>query len=410
MGASPRTLLLTWWPPDLRYAGGEFVRRLVGALPPDSIRWACLTPMSPRETGSLLLPCSQSFVPLSLHWRVRRTKLAAVALVEAAGLRVASQIARWVAGWKPEVLWVLPELGAIRVAKPLQDLLGIPLHLTLHDAHECAGYEALPSWYMPWYLRRAYDVVRRAASVDGISKELIEHVLTNPRAQQPLRPAPRTMVFPPSISRSAIVSEVDSSPKASTFRIALCGSMRTGTAQWQRFAEALAADPKRVEVVAIGDASLQADMMRGRGIQVIAHDYFDQEADLIAYLRDQRVCAGYAGVWSDEDRRLFARTSFSSKIVTYAAAGIPVVFDGPEDSAAWVMLSRWKAGMLWDGSGAAHLALQDLRTGSTTWRSMASGALAMCRKDLCLEDNTEQFQTLLRETATQGWRREDWTL
>ena len=81
------------------------------------------------------------------------------------------------------------------------------------------------------------------------------------------------------------------------------------------------------------------------------------------------------------------------------------MFDGPADSAAWLMLSHWKAGVLWDGSAAAQQALQDLRMSSAAWPTMAAGALAMCRSDLCLEDNTERFQAMLQGTAAQGWRR-----
>ena len=307
MNAFPRTLLLTWWPPTLRYAGGEFIRRLVRLLPAEQLKWAYLSPVSQERTAT---SCEcQPFVPLTLHWRLRKTKLASVVTMEWAGHGTAKRIAEWVRPWQPQVLWVLPELAAVGVARHLRILLGIPVHLTLHDVFESAGFSELPNWYVPSYVHRATDLVRKAHSLDGISPELIEYACTQAFGPQPPGRAFRsqgaapqdgdrrlqTMVFPPSVSKAAIAKAPPCHDRDGCFRLALCGSMRTQSEQWMRFVRGLTSLHKQVELVAIGDAIRQADMAASHGVRIVRHDYFEKEADLIAYLQASRVDAGYAG-------------------------------------------------------------------------------------------------------------------
>ena len=398
VGALPRTLLLTWWPPTLKYAGGEFVRRLVGVLPAGRVKWAYLSPIA-KDDIPVSCEC-RSFVPVDLHWRLRRTKAASAFAMELTAYWTARRIAEWIRPWKPQVLWVLPELAAVGVGTHLRAMLGIPVHLTLHDVFESAGFGELPAWYVPRYVRRAAHLVRKADSFDGISQEIIEHVRVqafgtgDARTEAHAPSARRTMVFPPSISETAMAPAPPRHDGDGCFRLALCGSMRTGAEQWLRFVKGLTTAFRNVEIVAVGDARRQAELARPCGVRIVHHAYFASEEELVAFLQASRADAGYAGVWDGEDRRLFAATSFSSKITAYAAAGIPTIFDGPGDSAAWKVLRRWNAGLLWRDAGASMGAVVDLKD-PVQWQAMADGALLMCRHELCLERNARQFQDVL---------------
>jgi hypothetical protein len=320
-------------------------------------------------------------------------KVFAAAALEVGARPTAQQIAEWIRPWQPQVLWVLPEMAAVGVATHLRAMLGIPVHLTLHDVFESAGFDQLPGWYMGRYAGQAVRLARDADSMDGISEELIGRVAKDGMRGRTL-PAVKTMVFPPSISRAAIANEPVRDRDETCFRLALCGSMRTGKEQWLRFIKGLTAVYKHVEIVAVGDALVQAKMARLQGVRMVHHSYFQKEEALVAYLRESRVDAGYAGVWDEPDRRLFAATSFSSKITAYAAAGVPTIFDGPGESAAWKVLARWHAGVLWRDTQEGLLELKGLKD-CLRWSAMAEGALSLGRQELCLEDNAGRFRAML---------------
>jgi hypothetical protein len=105
-------------------------------------------------------------------------------------------------------------------------------------------------------------------------------------------------------------------------------------------------------------------------------------------------------LYKEKDRGLFARTSLSAKLTTYAAAGIPVIVDGPEDSAAWRLVKEYGAGVLCGDD--ADEALQSLRTLFTDKEArgrMGEGSRRLCLEKFNLDANFSRFAALLRTTA-----------
>jgi hypothetical protein len=385
----PRTLLLTWWPPDIRYAGGEAIRRIVERLPPERLAWATLRP----HGADFRPPCAhRSFSPRALHWRLRRTALNDY-FEDLQAPRVAAAIAAWAAPFRPELIWVLPELGAAGVAQHLRRRLGVPVHATVHDAHETARF-IVPRLYYPWYARRVGRVLREARSADVISAGLLKHL----RERIPGWQSVDAMLFPPSIARSAVQSVAAPVPLqgGAVRRIGFCGSMRVSPEQWGRFLALLGRLPVELEVVAFAYQDLFPKMTAPPNVRLRLEPFAPAEEDVIRAFRRAGVRACYLGLWREPARRCFGRTSLSAKLVTYTAAALPVVVDGPAESAAWTLVGRHGAGILIDDDDSASLRrLSDLMSDDAAWGRMAEGARRLCLEEFDLESHVHDFIQLL---------------
>ena len=104
----------------------------------------------------------------------------------------------------------------------------------------------------------------------------------------------------------------------------------------------------------------------------------------------------YLGLWKDARQRLFAGTSLSAKLTTYAASACPVIVDAPSDSVAWGLVSRHGAGIrLGADPDANQRELSDLMSSPARWHRHAAGAEALCSAAFDLEKNMLKFTSLL---------------
>ena len=387
----PRTLFLTPFAPDKSYAGGENIRKIVQQLPQDQIRWASL------EACRGSLPVSAvhaAFQPASLHWRLCNTAMNSLYTDEWQSRELANRIAAWVKPFAPELLWVVPELGCIRLASLLARRLKLPIHATLHDAVETARF-ILPRCYYPVYAWRMRQLLNQVTSVDAISNALLSHVGKHCPAVR----AGASIVVPPPIAKSLMVSG-----KAARFgrrdsrRIAFCGSMRTTPAQWFGFLNELSALHRDVELVIYAYKAMFPVVELPSRVR-LRFESFLPEAELIRALQDADIDACYLGLWKEPERRLFAQTSVSAKLTTYAAAGLPVIVDGPEDSAAWILVGKYEAGVLVPPSRNTP-SMAQLFSDEELWRKMAEGAHRMCWEEFDLDRNVVALSQRLTATAT----------
>jgi len=391
----PRTLLLTWNPPTLRFAGGEAVRKVLSVLPSDRVRWACLSDCACELGGDL--PEYAAFGPRPWHWRLEGSLAGCLLRYEWAARQRARRIAEWVKHFKPEVVWTVPELDAIEVAARLCRRVGVPLHLTLHDAHECARFGGVPGAYLSRYLARAKRLIGMANSFDAVSRELLDHVgvhhgNVSRDNSLVLRPSVRHADLPAGGSRSMPGNEMK--------RIGVCGTLRISPEQWGRFLTAVGQATAKVEVLVVtDDDSFHSTVTPPANVRITRQSYFQSERALLEFFRSAGLSACYLGLWHEGGRRLFAATSLSSKLCAYAATAVPVIVDAPEESVAWRLVADYNAGVRIAPDGVTGETLGSLLRDGDRWQTMATGAGRLCREEFDLDRNVARFAQLLRKTA-----------
>ena len=398
----PKTLFLTWCTPDSRYAGGEAIRRLLSKLPADRIKWCGLN-------GSLSgpdprLPEYRAFVPRGLHWRLEGTALHHYFTNDLQARRLAADMWKWAEAFKPDVLWVVPELAAVQVARHLHRLSGLAVHATVHDAPESAQQAGVPRAYVHHYQRCMRDLMRDVSSMDCVGPELIEHMQARFDSAHCQSGVVRPTVDP------ACLKEVR--PREwgdrTTRRIGLCGSFRIDDNQWAAFLRQLGRMPFTFEFISFTPPDAVPSAIYPKNVSLHFKPYVSRDVELVDAFDRAGVDACYLGVWNAESRALFGRTSLSSKLTTYLASAVPVIFHGRHDAAACHMIHHYSAGLRFNENEADTCeALHALFSDEAKWNDYAAGARTLCDQEFLLDANVEKLAGLLSlaAAAPKGARR-----
>ena len=398
----PRTLLLTLGAPDAKY---KVIRPYADKLPPEKLCWCSI---QPPEPGAEFCFRYKAFTPKQPYWRLRFASIGQLYFHELQASRLAREIEDWVRDFNPELLWILPEMGAASVGYRLARRLGIPLHTTSHDAHETALYQ-VPSFFYYVYAHRTKQVFSLADSLDAVAAGLVDYVCQHRR---PLAPED-TLVVAPSMDRRWIPPEARPVPNATeggTRRIGLCGSMRIGESQWAEFVQVLGKLPYDVEIIAFAYKDMFYDVPLPENITVSLQPFAETRTDLMKRFCELEVDAFYLGLWKEESRGLFGRTSLSAKLGTYVACGRPIIVDAREDSVAWQLVKKHAAGILLDKTGQSNLSegsekLNHIFSNADVWYKMAIGSVETFDQEFDLDRNVANLKELMKRTARKGsWR------
>jgi glycosyltransferase involved in cell wall biosynthesis len=183
-------------------------------------------------------------------------------------------------------------------------------------------------------------------------------------------------------------------------RVGLCGSLRASSEQWRDFLGLLGSLPFRFEIISYCSDTPIRDEKTPPNVSVQERPYAGSEEEVIRAFNNGYVDACYLGLWREPGETLFGRTSLSSKIVTYSAAGVPIIVDAAPDSVAWRLVREYGAGVLCNGNTTSdRQALERLFGDATVWRQMAEGSHNLCVKEFNLEKNVGRLKEVLERTA-----------
>jgi hypothetical protein len=372
-------------------------RKIVGLLPPESLRWAYLSKTGSGNGGD----CGHGtcgFAPQPVHWRLRSIGAQHLWTHLQSGV-LAGRIARWADVFRPDVLWLASDMEGLTVGRRLARLLGVPVHLTAYDAFEWCRFCSVPGWYVGLYMREVRRFLKEVVTMDAVSPELLQHI-SRLQAMPKLKCA---MTLRPSIDSKWAAAlpamQVDFSDGA-VRRVGFCGASRVSDRQWASFVSALGSLPWSVEIHAFASPVCFHDAHLPKNVRLIYRDYLDSEKDVIVALRSAGVHATYLGLWREPERGFFARTSLSSKLTTYAGVGVPVIADTPADAAAWKLLDRYGAGVLLPaGEDAASAVLRTVLGDEVGWARLADGVVRMRDREYDLSYNVECLKQVLSVCA-----------
>ena len=392
-----RTLVLTNWRQNGRYAGAEAMRRILREMPAESVRWAALNSSDVDSVAGGVACKGVERKPM--HWRLRGSALDMTLRCEVQARRMADSVEAWVTDFCPEQLWVLPEAAAVRVGTMLQRRLKIPMHATVYDAPETAKVAARTGIYYPLHIRRVREFYRQTSSVDSVSDSLISHLKKGFIAGDC-----RTTVFPVSVSESWMrkVGVCSFYGRNDPVRkLGFCGAFRISDGEWMRFLSMLARMPYKIEFVAFAERDSVPRVEVPENVAFDFQPYVEDEEEIVRCFLRKGVDACYLGLSHDKNRRLFAQTSLSSKLTTYAATGLPLIVDAPADSAAWKLIEPYDAGVLcrWGTEAeraSTEMALHRMFESEERWQQYANGTARLAREVFSMEKNLPKLLSTMR--------------
>ena len=97
----------------------------------------------------------------------------------------------------------------------------------------------------------------------------------------------------------------------------------------------------------------------------------------------------------------FARYSLSTKMVTYVGSGLPILYHGPQNSAAYDLLSAHNAAVLVTTLEPGDIAASIAGMNVDRRARVAANALALAQRDFMLADQVAKFWGAIERTLAQ---------
>jgi glycosyltransferase involved in cell wall biosynthesis len=101
-----------------------------------------------------------------------------------------------------------------------------------------------------------------------------------------------------------------------------------------------------------------------------------------------------------EAHEKFARYSLSTKMVTYAGSGVPILYHGPAGSAAFDLLSRNNAAIFLTSLTPKEIAATLSGVTAQKRAEVAANALALANREFMLADQSQKFWSALSDTLS----------
>lgn len=394
-----KVLLLTDIPPCTDYTGGLVIKQLCGFLPPGSIVCCAVLTRSikarmspdldwipvryyrkPTEEGFRLLP--GTFGEITARWMEKRNE-------RIVSRKLLPSVVNFARGHGVDKVWcILEGQTMVRLARPVAKSLGVPLYTQVWDT-------------LGWWLRAKNidhrtrtalltefdEVIRASRGCATASWAMAE--------EYERKYGVKAVSIISSLDRKEIRSPAKGPNDSNDFVIGFAGQIYA-IQEWNAFIQALESanwqvGDRRV-VFRILCRQIPDEASRPRHAEYLG---WRSQSDAITALSQADVL--YLPYWFSNELRDEVVLSFPSKLITYMAAGRPVLFHGPRYASPAVYLEKCQAGVRCHSLDPAEIysLIQKLATDAELYSTAAKNGHLAVTRDFTYETMKAEFLRLL---------------
>ena len=340
----PGFLIVSPYLPELGAGGSKILQDLLSDFPSENLFWASMWgPHNYSPSWRKEIPRQFYPFPFRLH-RFRFISLLERTLSRFLFRAFRNRLSEIIREFSPDFLWLIADANNIRMLYQISSFFNsIPVHLSIHDDPlllvSKLGIFPPDKRKNDEYFR---GLLNNAASVDSVSIRLLEKYAAG--------------------KKTAIVTRGVDYENSKV----LCSGAKTVEKKIRIILGGMGQNPPPWPKDLIdGVKLLQSEIPQ----QVSFHTFdFTMPTDGKTFFREPFVSPeafdrmlsdfhfGYCCDPFDDFGREFARTSFSTKLVTYVVNGLPFLYHGPKDSTANLFLKKYPAGVVVDSHDPRKIA------------------------------------------------------
>jgi hypothetical protein len=347
----PKLLVATEFPPNIPGGGGAIVRQMLRDWPVDKIFWWSCTPDKDQLFGQKVAEHFVANIPPKLNPN-KRGKILKNWLLNAIWRPwAASHLRKTLNTVQPDVVWVIPHCWSI---PPLTDVLlnaNVGIHFSIYDYPDSrASIDRFGASRCRMMAKQVDKLFVRATTRDTISRQMTDDLQARTGASSTVSRAGLEDEDFDYLSREPI-------PQNESIRIAYAGTIIAGDA-FVVFVKALAKLrtqlPRPLTLDFFGDHSYRSRSWFDAS-WMIEHGSLNNR-ELLQAIKE---CTwGFSPMELTDDNARYNRFSLPTKIVSYLAAGLPVISLGHPESTVVKLASQYQIGICLSESNLDHLCVQ----------------------------------------------------
>jgi hypothetical protein len=351
MSSFPHLLVATEFPPNAPGGGAAIVRQMLKEWPAERLSWWSCRPDSQHDFGQRAAHHAVAKIPRKLYpnRRLRGPKCWVLDTLWAPGAE--RHFLRTVVALRPDVVWVIPHGWSIPPLARAMPAAGVPFHLSIHDYPDVRGWvnclgadrcRRMADWVDELY--------RRANTRDTVCREMSADIQARTGAPGDINHT--------GLEADELAALDATQPVAGkVLRIAYAGTIIVEP-EFALFVAAMekirARLPRPVSLDFFGDHSYQSRPWFNSA-WMMAHGTLPQP-ELSAQLRQ---CTwGFSPMALTDDDPRYNRFSLPTKLVSYLAAGLPVIALGHPESTVVKMATAYPVGLCSTANEVDTLATQ----------------------------------------------------
>jgi len=396
--AVPQVMLMVGGGLERPTAGSVFVRDLCEHYPRDRRSHLAFVdridgPLEKQWLGSPIRhvrdPCQQARPRLEGRWGRLAASPLRGQLLKRRLRSCLSQAQRFAKQHHAELVWAILNCpSTILLARPLADALALPLVVTVWDPPEYLAENHRLEPLERRRLLREFERTLRAAARCAVASEGM-------RDEYRQRYGVDGIVHIHAIRPELRRLPANGPGPDDRLIIGVAGNLYAKR-EWDALLAALSAHHWRIAgrqvVVRVLSGGIRAAAEGGTCIEYLGWRPPEETIDLLA-----EADLAYLPYWFDKRHRLSVRLCFPNKLSTYLAAGIPVLFHGPEDSSVARFFRRYPAGVCCHSldEGQIVASLERLASDGHLYTAAVAAGQAALDQELNITVFLNRFATLL---------------